>query len=131
MSLKGWMRCVAALLPLIVLPAFVGAPTAMVEECAGSGLSGDAKWIKCTGECPGQTCRVGTSSDADGTYKYCGCAGDSGSPVEPSCCHLVARRVDGVTVLGVRGLCTKKNPACADTDGLTCQLVNDQPVCRL
>ena len=126
---KEFFTLVAALLPLTVLPAFVSAPVAVVDTCAATGLSGDANWIECDGTCDPGTCRVGTDSDATGKYKYCGCAGDSGSPVEKPCCHLVARKVNNVVILDVRGLCTNNNPDCADADGLTCQLVNNQPAC--
>jgi hypothetical protein len=131
MSWNKIVRVIAALLPLMVLPAFVTAPAALVQQCAGTGLSGNDNWIKCDGECgASETCRVGRSTDAKGAYKFCGCGGDSGGPSEPSCCHLVARKVNNVVVLDVRGLCTNNNPDCSDADGLTCHLVNDQPVCQ-
>ncbi len=113
--------------PLAVLPSFVGAPAATFVPCAATGLSGNSAWISCNGTCtPTGTCRVGTGTDAIGTYKYCGCAGDSGPPTEASCCHLVAR---SQTQLGVRGPCTNNDPDCASEDGLVCKLAPNQPVC--
>jgi hypothetical protein len=41
MSWNKIVRVIAALLPLMVLPAFVTAPAALVQQCAGTGLSGN------------------------------------------------------------------------------------------
>lgn len=124
---------VLAITSVAALPSLATTPHAVAPRaaCAGTGLSGDNNWIACNGSCTGtQTCRAGTATDATGKYKYCGCAGDSGPPVEPLCCHLVARKNgSGTIVLDVRGICTVAE-GCAQTDGLVCRLVNEQPVCR-
>jgi len=126
------VQLAAIALSLLALPAFMNAPTAFVDTCAGVGLSGGTSWISCAGSCDVGNCNVGSGTDAKGNYKFCGC----GTPAsEPACCHLVARKRDGEQpYLDVRGLCTNTSPDCADSDGLTCQLdVNDppQPVCRV
>lgn len=130
MSLLSHLRIATSIAAVLALPAFMHASVPRFAACAGVGLSGDANWISCAGDCTAKTCRVGSGSDAAGKYKYCGCGGDSGNPDEPVCCHLVARKPGSQVVLGVRGLCTNNDPDCSNSDGLTCQLVNDQPVCQ-
>jgi DNA-directed RNA polymerase specialized sigma24 family protein len=115
---------------IFVLPSVVASPLPLANTCSGVGLSGDKHWISCnvSGTCATGTCKVGSGSDAEGAFKFCGCGATS--PTEPDCCHLVARQSeDGTVYLDVRGLCTTSNPKCAESDGRTCQLVNDQPVC--
>jgi hypothetical protein len=98
------------------------------DTCAGVGLSGDQRWISCAGSCDVSNCRVGSGTDAQGAYKYCGCGNP---PIEAACCHLVARKNDNdPPYLAALGLCTNVHPDCADSDGLTCQLIDEQPVCR-
>lgn len=115
----------ACVLPCLLLAGWTAAPRSLLPPCAGTGLSGDASWIACSGSCPAsKTCRSKTGNDG-ADYKYCACCPDSGPcEGENPCCHLVAR---SQTLLGVRGLCTY--PDCNDTGGKTCQVISNQPVC--
>lgn len=116
---------------LCLLPSWVAAPPGFATSpCQAVGLSGNSKWISCSGSCAGgKTCVSKLGNDGT-NYRYCTCCGVSNGQlsnceVESSCCILVAR---SQTELGVRGLCTY--PSCASSSGLTCQLITNQPVCK-
>ncbi len=126
--ISGLQACLLGL-GLLSIPALLEAPMPMTAQCSGLGLANDKNWISCNagGTCDAGTCKVGSGTDAEGAYKFCGCGANN--PTEPECCHLVARMDGDNAFLDTRGLCTTNNPKCANTDGLTCQLIDSQPVC--
>jgi hypothetical protein len=114
-------------LPLVLLPAWMVSLPA--DTCAGVGLAAHPGHIDCDGGCeavPDAHCKERAGSDSTGTYYFCSCTG-----TEPSCCHLIVRKVESVNTLFVKGLCTFTNPACASSDGLECKKTptTNQPAC--
>jgi hypothetical protein len=125
------LQAAMLLLAFLSLSPFSATTTSRADTCAGVGLAppgGDGKkWISCAGACDVGNCKIGSGTDAQGDFQFCGCGSP---PIEPSCCHLVARKKPNEDpVLDVRGLCTNISPDCADADGLVCRLWEQQPVC--
>lgn len=125
------LQAAALLLAFLSLPPFSAAATMFADTCAGVGLAppgGDGRrWISCAGACDVGNCKIGSGTDAKGDYQFCGCGSP---PIEPACCHLVARKkANQEPTLDVRGLCTNTSPDCADADGLLCTLSQQQPAC--
>jgi hypothetical protein len=119
-----------------LLPSAVSTPMLWHDSdtCSVSGLAPykndtGAPHVVCSGGCtevPDPSCKERKRTDSMGDYWFCSCTADYEAP----CCHLVARKQESTWVLDVRGLCTHNSPSCAAKDGLTCQLLENQPVCK-
>ena len=132
-SILGLGMAFLPLLAFLPLISMTPEPVLAQSTCTGIGLSGnDSAPLICGGNCSksGWKCKNKRGgSRQSGYYYYCTCKNGSHVSEEQACCHLIAKKnSDGVYYLDVHGVCTVSE-GCAQTDGLTCKLSGNQPVC--
>jgi hypothetical protein len=105
------------------LAVVVPTEAALAFDCTGSGTYNPSGTIhvSCAGSCTSGTCSEQTGTDAQGTFKFCGC----NSTDFDDCCTVVIRMSGTVGTPKKYGSC----PACPAAGACNLCGTDNQPVC--